>query len=177
MSDRIRKVEFSEQLDSEQYTEYCKFLKFLHDDKKKKNQKINDGEKHVPEKIELESLEKGEYNHYCTVGDLRKFLNEIQLPDEGKVLVQRIEDSYYNTGGWGVVLKKGEFYHHAKETNRKIESGEFYNKKEYPKLTDEKIKSMFSSDEDLKFLMEQYHPAWCPVKYKDDNNLYLDLHY
>lgn len=23
----------------------------------------------------------------------------------------------------------------------------------------------------------QYQPIWCPVKYKDDNNLYLDLHY
>jgi len=24
---------------------------------------------------------------------------------------------------------------------------------------------------------EQYHPAWCCVKYNDDENLYIDLHY
>lgn len=24
---------------------------------------------------------------------------------------------------------------------------------------------------------EQYHPAWCCVKYNNDNNLYIDLHY
>jgi len=23
----------------------------------------------------------------------------------------------------------------------------------------------------------EYHPIWCPVKYPDDDNLYLDLHY
>lgn len=23
----------------------------------------------------------------------------------------------------------------------------------------------------------QYQPIWCPVKYNNDNNLYLDLHY
>lgn len=25
--------------------------------------------------------------------------------------------------------------------------------------------------------LEQYSPVWCPVKYNDDDNLYLDLHY
>jgi hypothetical protein len=26
-------------------------------------------------------------------------------------------------------------------------------------------------------MKEQYHPGWCCLKYKDDDNLYIDLHY
>jgi hypothetical protein len=39
---------------------------------------------------------------------------------------------------------------------------------------DDPSKHIHELTDDLK---DQYHPAFCCVKYTDDDNLYLDLHY
>ena len=88
------------------------------------------------------------YDHYLTVGGLKEFLNKHKLPVSAKVVVQRIEDVYYEKYNWGVYLKEGE--HTFKDDNGNI----------------------------VKSSMEQYHPAWCCVKYNDEDNvLFIDLHY
>ena len=97
--------------------------------------------------ITKEELTNG-YDHYLTVGGLKKFLNKHNLPDTAKVVVQRVEDVYYEKYDWGVYLKEG--MHTFKDDNGNIE----------------------------KSSMEQYHPAWCCVKYNDEDNiLFIDLHY
>ena len=117
------------------------------------------------------------YRDFMSVGDLRKFLAEHpELPDNSKVLVQRVEDVYYEKHGWGVVLKKGLHYHSFKENNARMEE-EIKRRKngEQPKYDmEDPTKYISELDNDL---MEQYHPAWCCLMYKDDNNLYIDLHY
>ncbi len=132
----------------------------------------------MQEKKNLNIIEDvSKYRDFMSVGDLRKFLAEhSELPDDAKVLVQRIEDVYYEKHGWGVVLKEGEHYHSAKELNIRMEE-EIKRRKngEHPKYgMEDPAKYIHELDIDL---MEQYHPAWCCVKYKDDNNLYIDLHY
>lgn len=96
--------------------------------------------------ITKEELTSG-YEHYLTVGDLKKFLNEHSLPDTAKVVVQRVEDVYYEKHNWGVYLKAGD--------------------------------ATFKNDAGIieKSSMEQYHPAWCCVKYSGDDILFIDLHY
>lgn len=49
------------------------------------------------------------YNHGLTVGKLKKYLADHDLPDDALVLIQRVEDRYYETHGWGVYLKEGEY--------------------------------------------------------------------
>lgn len=100
--------------------------------------------------MELREITKEELNNTncLTVGELKKFLNEYKLPDDAKVVIQRIEDVCYEKYGWGVYLKEGE-------QTRKNDDG----------------------DVD-KNTMEQYHPAWSCVKYNDENDvLFIDLHY
>ena len=133
-------------------------------------------------------------NGYLTIGRLREFIKD--LPDDGIVLSQRVEDMYYEgvdisgmsgctdsedgifppgskAQGWKVVLKEGLFYHQAMEFNERVKSGEFENKEEYPSLNPESIKEY-----DLDSMKEQYSPVFCCVRYGDDpKNLYLDLHY
>ena len=46
------------------------------------------------------------YEHTLTVGKLKEFIEEYNLPDDAKVLIQRVEDKYYESG-WGVHLKAG----------------------------------------------------------------------
>jgi hypothetical protein len=88
------------------------------------------------------------YEHNLTVGRLKHFLNHYNLPDHAKVVVQRVEDVYFEKHHWGVYLKEGEYTTKDEDGNTIEES------------------------------LEQYHPAWCCVKYKDDDDiLFIDLHY
>ena len=88
------------------------------------------------------------YQDYLNVGELKDFIKKHNIPDNSRVLVQRIEDVYYEKHNWGVHLKEGE--------------------------------NAFKDDKGdlVKESLEQYHPAWSCVKYKDEDNiLFIDLHY
>lgn len=80
-----------------------------------------------------------------TVGWLKKFIKENNIPDDAQIFVERVEDVYFEKHGWSKtsVFKDNDM-------------------------------SLDTKDDSFK---TQYHPIWSPVKYKDDNNLYLDLHY
>ena len=158
----------------------------------------------VPPTIISKEELKEKYEHGLTVGGLKKALEKCNLPDDGKVMIQRIEDRYYNgndisgfrgcddtedgiyppgsrTSGWGVYLKEGESYHSSISFNKKMreevarrERGE---EPEYDKMEDP-LKFMCPEDEKtLNELKEQYTPAWCVVGYKDEEHLFIDLHY
>jgi len=92
---------------------------------------------------------------YCTVGILKEHLEKFNIPDNAPILIQRVEDVYYEKHNWGIYLKKGMDY--CMEDHNKLISKD-------PKF--------------LKSMMEQYHPAWSPASYGDDKDiLFLDLHY
>lgn len=55
-------------------------------------------------KMSKEDLDNG-YEHYLTVGDLKKFLEQHDLPNDAKVLVERVEDAYYEDNNWRVYEK------------------------------------------------------------------------
>jgi hypothetical protein len=117
------------------------------------------------------------YKDYLTVGKLRKYLEQHpELPDDANVLIQRVEDKYYEKNGWGVVLKEGYHYQMNKTHNIRMEE-EIRRRKngEHPKYeTEDPSKHIVELDDAMK---EQYHPAFSCLKYKDDDNLYIDLHY
>ncbi len=117
------------------------------------------------------------YKDHLTVGRLKEFLEKHpELPDDALVLAQRVEDVYYEKNGWGVVMKEGYHYHSYKENNIRMEE-EIKRRKngEHPKYDmEDPSKFIVELDDTMK---EQYHPAWCCLKYKGDNNLYIDLHY
>lgn len=117
------------------------------------------------------------FEKFLTVGRLLDFIEKYKIPRDAKVLLQRVEDIYFEKHNWSTVNKEGEFYYQAIETNQKIDSGEFNNKEDYPHLTPEKIEQLRMEGDDLENLKEKYVQSWCPVKYPDDNNLYLDAHY
>lgn len=120
----------------------------------------------LPDEISQEELA-NEYKDYLTVGKLLNFIKRNNIPESAKVVSQRVEDFYYKRNGWCVVYKEGEHYHsHIKLVDSVKKEPDEYK----VKLSDlEKVST--------KNLKEQYSPIWGPVKYKDDDNLYLDLHY
>lgn len=125
---------------------------------------------------ELTREEIDKYTDFLTVGDLKEFLYKHNLPNNAKVLIQRVEDIYYEKHNWGSYLKEGEHSYYARKHNEDIESGKYLDKEEYPNIKPENL--IPYTEEEIKKSMEQYHPAWCCVRYKDDQDLlFIDLHY
>ena len=53
---------------------------------------------------------------------------------------------------------------------------EYLDPEKYPKLKGKELKPY--TEEQIKESMDQYTPAWCPVKYNDEDDvLFIDLHY
>jgi hypothetical protein len=133
---------------------------------------------------------------HLTVGRLKEFIEKNNVPDDAIVMIERVEDAYYEgfdisgmmgvdgiyppgskAEGWRVYLKEGEMYHNCIEHNRKIDSGEFLDKTEYPDIEegDDVLKKI--PVEDLEQFKTQYSPAWSCVDYKEKEFLFIDLHY
>ncbi len=125
---------------------------------------------------EITKEELKNYTHFLTVGKLKEFLNKHQLPDDARVVVQRVEDVYYEEHNWGVYLKEGENTYQSRQWNEDIEKGKYLDKEQYPNIKVENLKP--NTEEQIKESMEQYHPVWSCVRYNDDEDvLFLDLHY
>ena len=125
------------------------------------------------DKKELESYIK---NGFLTVGDLKEFIKENNLPDTAPVMIQRIEDIYYEKHNWQVYLKNNEYTQTMTEHNEKVLSGEYLNKEDYNLMNEESLK--LYTEEDFKNAKLQYSPAWSGVYYSDDKDmLFIDLHY
>lgn len=85
----------------------------------------------MPGEITKQELIDG-YKTSLTVGDLRDIIAKSGLPDTAKVLIQRVEDVYYEKHNWNVLYKEGE--HTFKDDSGGV----------------------------VKESLEQYHPAsWC----------------
>lgn len=117
------------------------------------------------------------YDCYCTVKELLGFIKEYKISPDSKVLVQRVEDVYFENHGWGTVKKEGQQSSIIKELVNRAKSGVYADKEQFPKMTGERIAEILDYENKIDETRDEYIPVWCPVKYKDDNNLYLDLHY
>jgi len=130
----------------------------------------------LPKEITLEELKK--YDDYLTVGKLKELIAKYNLPDDGKILIERVEDVYYEKDNWGVVFSPGFWYERLEAFNKNMEEEikrrEKEEEPEYPQIENPQDKIVTLGKE----YMSQYHPAWYACKNKeDDNNLYIDLHY
>ncbi len=128
----------------------------------------------MPEELTKEDLQKYK-NHHLTVGRLKEFIEKHNLPNDALVMIQRIEDVYFEENHWSVYLKDGMFVEDAKQWNIDIDN-KFLNKEEYPNF--DRSEYDYISEEEIKELKEQYHPAFSCVRYNDDTDLlFIDLHY
>ena len=134
-----------------------------------------------------------------TVQDLLEFIEERNIPLTAKIMIQRVEDKYFEgvdisgmqtpeggtyppgskAEGWGVYPKKGYAYYEAEELNirmkEEIERRKNGEESEFPGIEDPE---KYMQDLKDSKLLEQYHPAWSPVFYEDEQDLlFIDLHY
>lgn len=119
------------------------------------------------------------FQDHLTIGDLKKWLEKnSDLPDDSKVLIQRVEDRYFENNNWGVYLKDGETVWNQlafnKDMDEEIERREKGEESEYPQIKDPN-KNIIEITNELK---EQYFPAWCCVRYSDEEKImFIDAFY
>ncbi len=121
----------------------------------------------LPDEMTKERLQSS-FKDFLTAGKIKKFIEKFNIPDDAKVVIERVPDSYYNQkgNGWDVYLKENEHTHYFRERNKEIEAGK------------EKKKFMLLTEEEIKLGQTQYHPAFCCVYYKNDPDiLFINLHY
>ena len=121
--------------------------------------------------MQKEELKK--YKDYLTVGKLKEFLYKHNLPTDALVVVQRVEDIYYEKHNWETYNKKGYHTAQAEQWNIDIKD-KFLDKEKYP-LVEEQLVSF--TEEQLDESMEKYTPAFCCVKYDNEDILFINLHY
>ena len=126
-------------------------------------------------KLTKEDIKK--YKNHLTVGGLKEFVKKNGIPDDAKIMIQRVEDFYFERNDWGVYLKEGVTYHSAKKMNENLlkesKRRECGLEPEYD--IEDPLSNIIEIGDELK---EQYHPAWSCVNYKDDQDfLFIDLHY
>ena len=134
-------------------------------------------EKQLVRKLTKEDLDKYKEVGYLTVKDLREFLkNNPDLSDDNLVMVERVENIYFEEHNWGVYKKDNHISHNAQLFNEKLDRGIYDDMDEYPLMTSE-IKEKFSSEE-IENLQSEYLPAWGIGRHFDEDNLvFIRLHY
>ena len=121
-------------------------------------------------------------DNYLTVGELLKFIEKHNIPMDAPVLMQRVEDSYYEPGnGWleNSWFMDGDFIRQRRRSNMEMMIELWKrNSGDEPEFEMEDPKAYMLTEEELKEYREQYTQAWCPVFYKEKPNaLFLDAHY
>ena len=142
------------------------------------------------------------HGHHMRVGDLRRALANPELSDDAIVLIEHVNDNYYEGGHdisgfsgqledgtygplpegsrteeWPVVLRDGYWAHVMKEHNRKVDSGYYDDRENFPEPhPSHKIKY---TDEEIRQAMTKFAPAHCcGVGGKNDKDaFFIHLHY
>ena len=102
------------------------------------------------------------YTNYLTIGRLKEAIQD--LDDDVKVVVERVEDKYFEKHGWDTLKVEGFDYYQCLEHNKNVK---------------ENLEEVHVfSDEELEKMKEEFHPAWWSTKYGDDKKLLLiHMHY
>lgn len=142
------------------------------------------------------SKEPEDFKGTYTVGKLLDYIEKHKIPRDGLVLIQRIEDQYFEgidisgmigdlgdgkygplpegsrATGWGVVKRPDNFYYWKKESIKNMRN----NPDDYDFDVEEHIVTIEKELEEGKY-MNEYHPIHSPVGYDEYKHLYLNAHY
>ncbi len=130
------------------------------------------------------------HGHYMRVGDLRKALANPDLSDDAIVLIEHVDDIYYERGRdvagfsgpyrpeeWPVVLRDGYWGWYMKDHNQKVDSGYYADPENFPEPHPEHQRRY--TDEEIRQAMTKFAPAHCcGVGGEDDKDVFfIHLHY
>lgn len=111
-----------------------------------------------------------------TFAELFEWVEKNNIDWQSEIYYERIEDWYFETSSWaGKSLKiKGDMYNHCKTLNEKIDSGELYDKTQYPHIIDpEKYRT---NEMEMEKMKDEYVKVETVINY-EPNKIFLTAHY
>lgn len=126
-------------------------------------------------------------NHSLRMKDIREFVeNNKDLEDDAPVIVERVEDSYFQErpwhdgttiGGWDVLKVEGYHYHNSLEWNKRMqEEIDRRERREEPEYGNDlnSLEAIFGEKE-LEEMKEQFYQPHCITT--DKEIIYIYSHY
>lgn len=116
---------------------------------------------------------------YLTVGKLRRILSDPEIKDDALVMIERVEDVYYEKHNWGLYLKDSYLWNIITEKNKELQDEIDRRKKgEMPRFTSIKDPAKYITDDaERANYQDQYHPAFSACMFNDEKELFIKLHY
>ena len=114
--------------------------------------------------------------HNLKLKDLRKLIANTYTMDENTpVLVERVEDKYFERNGWTTYKSISGMTYDSHLTFKKELLQEDW-QEEYPKMTEELRDSIINQSE-ADFYTEQFYAAWCVIADKENKIIKIYSHY
>lgn len=129
-------------------------------------------------KIDKEDLESYRTS-YLTVGELRRILSDPEIKDDALVMIERVDDVYYEKCNWGVYFKDSYLWNAILKKNKELQDEiERRKRGESPKFSSIEDPVKYIVDEsEINNYQDQYHPAFSAFMFKDEKELFIKLHY
>lgn len=108
-----------------------------------------------------------------TIGKLKEWIKKFDLSDDTIIVLQRIEDVYFEKHGWQTIKREGYWSSYARRWNKDIDEGKYLDKEKYPLMKPENLVKV--PEEDIEKSKLEYFTCQSPVFY-DKEFLYLDGH-
>jgi hypothetical protein len=114
-----------------------------------------------------------------TLKSLRRFINDNPtLDDNTPIMIERIEDIYFENYNWGVYLVEGFNYSNQLERNQLFYNETIRRKNGLePELDLENPEDYIYSDDEMQLIKEQFYYSWCISKMPDDSAILIYSHY
>jgi hypothetical protein len=120
-------------------------------------------------------IERFKNGHCLKLKDLRKLIENTYTMDENTpVVVERIEDFYFEKNGWDTYKGLSVFYYQGRQLREDLKKENW--QEDYPKLTQEQRDSIVNETE-ADFYTDQFYAAWWATADKKDNIIKIHSHY
>lgn len=113
--------------------------------------------------------------HNLKLKDLRKLVaNTYSMDENTPVLVERVEDKYFEKNGWSTYKGLNQFYHQGSKLREDLKKENWM--EDYPDLLQKERDSIINETE-TDYYTDQFYAAWCIIADKENKIIKIHSHY
>ena len=109
------------------------------------------------------------------VKDFLKYIKDNNISEDAEIMVERVEDVYFDEHNWTTEKQKSYLWYAMKEQIIKARTGVYDDKEKYPDMTDVLIENILSTD--LDDFYREYVKTESVSEYPDSDKVYIHCHY
>lgn len=120
-------------------------------------------------------IERFKNSHHLKLKDLRKLIANTYTMDENTpVLVERVEDFYFEKNGWDTYKGVSAFYYQSSQLKENLKKDNW--QEDYPDLSQEQRNSIINETE-ADYYTDQFYAAWYITSDKENKIIKIHSHY